>query len=63
MRHLTALLHSKSHRCVQEAVTGLSYIVQDNERNKYSVIANRGYVTADSVLIISVFNSLKNTML
>ena len=42
MRHLTALLHSKNEKCVQEAMTALSYIVQDSEHNKYSVIADQG---------------------
>lgn len=44
VRHLTALLNSKSERCVQEAMIAVSYIVQDSEQNKHAVIADHGCV-------------------
>ncbi|XP_067951093.1 uncharacterized protein [Watersipora subatra] len=42
VKHLTALLHSRGERCVQEAMTAISYVVQDSEQNKHAVIADRG---------------------
>lgn len=56
VRHLTALLHSRSERCVQEAMTAISYIVQDSEHNKHAIIANHGCVqcACNSVCLYSL---------
>jgi len=42
VKHLTALLHSKSERCVQEAMTAISYIAQESEELMEAIIAGRG---------------------
>lgn len=42
MRMLTALLNTKNRRTLKEAITAISYIVEDSDDNKASVIADQG---------------------
>lgn len=58
VRHLTALLHSRSSRCIEETATAISYIVQDDEQNKFSVIADKGYSFIFFVLLLPLIISL-----
>lgn len=42
IRTLTALLNTKNHRTLKEAITAISYVVQDSDENKSSVVTEQG---------------------